>query len=359
MTSRPDIGAVAALLDQRIGDVVLVLGLEGRREGHEFVALNPTRADRHLGSFRIVLSGAKRGMWKEFSGDGGGDALDLVCYCRGIGKGEALHWAVSWLGLDGGDPVALRQTRQAQQQASRQEAAAVRQAEQRRRLAHAMWLAAQPLRPGDPVDGYLQGRGIELRQLGRAPGALRFHPVAAIARALGGGGGPAMLAAIQDGAGRFLAVHRTWLEEQAGGWRKRTIAPNGEPLGGGGKLTLGAYGGGFIRIWRGASRRPLRNAPAGDRLAITEGIEDALTIALACPELRVVASVSVGNMVNLTWPPQVGELVVCADNDGAGSDAARALARAIARWQQEHRVSIARAPGDYKDFNDLLRGKAA
>ena len=357
--TRPGIGQVAALLDQRIAEVVAVLGLDGRREGHEFVALNPTRADRHRGSFRIVLSGSKRGMWKEFSGGEGGDALDLVCYCRGIGKGEALRWAVSWLGLDGGDPVALRQTRQAQQRAAHDVIDAVREAEARRRLAHALWLAGRPLQPGDPVDGYLQGRGIALRQLGRAPGALRFHAAAPIARALGGGSGPAMVAAIQDGAGRFLAVHRTWLEEHAGGWRKRTIAPNSEPLGGGGKLTLGAYAGGFIRLWRGASRRPLREAPAGDRLAITEGIEDALTIALACPELRVVAGVSVGNMANLSWPPAIGELVVCADNDDAGSSAARALARAIERWREHHRVCVARVPERYKDFNDLLRGKAA
>lgn len=49
----------------------------GRVENGEYVALNPTRADRHTGSFRINLS---KGVWCDFATDDRGDMMDLACY---------------------------------------------------------------------------------------------------------------------------------------------------------------------------------------------------------------------------------------------------------------------------------------
>lgn len=58
----------------------------GRREGHEFVACNPTRADRRPGSFRINL---RTGRWADFAtGDRGGDLISLLAYVRGIRQVE-------------------------------------------------------------------------------------------------------------------------------------------------------------------------------------------------------------------------------------------------------------------------------
>ena len=43
----------------------------GCLDGHEYVALNPTRTDRHAGSFRINIH---TGRWADFAtGDKGGD----------------------------------------------------------------------------------------------------------------------------------------------------------------------------------------------------------------------------------------------------------------------------------------------
>jgi hypothetical protein len=51
----------------------------GTRIGREYVALNSTRADRHLGSFKILVSGRRAGMWADFAtGDKGGDVISLV-----------------------------------------------------------------------------------------------------------------------------------------------------------------------------------------------------------------------------------------------------------------------------------------
>ena len=48
----------------------------GRRKGWEYVALNPTRYDRHLGSFRINM---RTGRWADFAtGARGDDPISLV-----------------------------------------------------------------------------------------------------------------------------------------------------------------------------------------------------------------------------------------------------------------------------------------
>ena len=49
---------------------------EGRREGSEWIALNPRRTDQTLGSFKVNL---ETGLWADFAtGDTGGDAISLV-----------------------------------------------------------------------------------------------------------------------------------------------------------------------------------------------------------------------------------------------------------------------------------------
>ena len=120
------------------------------------------------------------------------------------------------------------------------------------------------------------------------------------------------------------------------------------------KMSLGSVAGGCIRLWRGASRKPLAQAPEGEVVAIAEGIETALSVVIACPELRVLAAVSLANMGNLPLPPTVREVIICADNDVANEAAARALERAADRYAEQGRnVRIARPPVG-KDFNDTL-----
>jgi hypothetical protein len=59
----------------------------GRLEGDEWVAFNPRRTDRTLGSFKINL---RTGRWADFAtGDRGGDAISLLAYLRGLSQAEA------------------------------------------------------------------------------------------------------------------------------------------------------------------------------------------------------------------------------------------------------------------------------
>ena len=73
----------------------------GRREGNEYLALNPRRRDRHLGSFRINLA---NGRWADFAladkSARGGDPISLVAYVRNIKQSEAALELMRMLGMD-------------------------------------------------------------------------------------------------------------------------------------------------------------------------------------------------------------------------------------------------------------------
>ena len=71
---------------------------EGRIIGGEWVARNPTRADRRPGSFKINL---RTGRWADFAtGDRGGDAVSLCAYVEGVSQAEAARRLARTLGLD-------------------------------------------------------------------------------------------------------------------------------------------------------------------------------------------------------------------------------------------------------------------
>jgi hypothetical protein len=88
--------AVAAL--GRADDIVSRWLPAGRREGHEWTAINPTRGDRRRGSFRINL---KTGAWADFaSADKGGDLISLGAYLHGISQGESAVRIAAMVGVD-------------------------------------------------------------------------------------------------------------------------------------------------------------------------------------------------------------------------------------------------------------------
>jgi hypothetical protein len=70
----------------------------GKRAGGEYVALNPTRADRRLGSFKINI---RTGRWSDFAtGDKGRDPVSLVAYLEGVSQIEAARLLGRMLGLN-------------------------------------------------------------------------------------------------------------------------------------------------------------------------------------------------------------------------------------------------------------------
>ena len=72
----------------------------GKRVGCEYVALNPKRTDRHLGSFKIALSGPRTGMWADFAtGDKGRDVISLAAYLFGLSQSDAARRIANMLGI--------------------------------------------------------------------------------------------------------------------------------------------------------------------------------------------------------------------------------------------------------------------
>jgi hypothetical protein len=73
---------------------------DARQEGQEWVALNPTRSDRHLGSFRVNL---RTGRWADFAtGDKGGDVVSLAAYLFDVSQGEAARRIAGMLSISSG-----------------------------------------------------------------------------------------------------------------------------------------------------------------------------------------------------------------------------------------------------------------
>lgn len=193
------------------------------------------------------------------------------------------------------------------------------------RIAQALrvWCEAKPAK-GTLVEVYLRSRGIRVAP----PTSIRFHPSL---RHRGGENWPAMVCLVTDGQSSIpTGVHRTWLLPD--GRSKAPIEPN--------KMMLGPCGGGAVRL-----------AAASKPLMIGEGIETCLA-AMQSTGHSAWSALSTSGMRALDLPRNIRDVIILADGDRPGQEAARTAA---SRWGVEGRqVRIAQAP-DGLDFNDLIR----
>lgn len=335
-----EVGEIVRRLAARIDDLVVELLPAGRRQGEEWrvgsIAGEPGQ------SLGVRLRGQRAGIWSDFaSADRSqrGDALDLVAMVLfGGDKTQALRWARAWLGIDQAGAGSF-QTRQAARPVERE--GAERDEEGRRQKALALFLAGKPLVPGDPAALYLAGRGLPLEGFARPPRALRF--LAECWNSETGLRLPAMVAAVTK-RGRHVATHRTWLMAERSSWTKARLRVP--------KKVLGSFGGGVIPLWRGASGKPIAEAVEGETTAIAEGIEDALTLALAEQNWRALACVSISNMAAVELPPACEDIVLAFDRDGENPQARQARERAVrALLEQGRSVREVKPPEGFKDFN--------
>lgn len=192
----------------------------------------------------------------------------------------------------------------------------------RTRAALRIWKASVPA-GGALAETYLRSRGITIPP----PPTLRFnsrlkHPT--------GGIWPAMVSLVTGGADSVpLAVHRTFLARDGKG--KANLQPA--------KMMLGPCRGGVVRL-----------AHADDSVMVGEGIETVLA-AMQATGRPGWAALSTSGLKGLDLPPGAREVIILADGDEPGVEAAFAARR---RWQREgHTVRIARAPWG-RDFADLL-----
>lgn len=284
----------------------------GRPAGTEWTALNPRRDDRRPGSFRVnVLTGR----WADFAtGQRGGDPVSLYAYLFTEGRQGAAARALD------SDSVAV---------CSSEPAKVANAANLDRGEARRIALARSVFAAGGPVSGaaeaYLLGRGLR-----RVPAWKRLR--AAVLRHPDAGKHPAIVAAVAGSSGALDGIQRTFLTSDG------QKLPVRDP-----KLSLGRVRGGAIRL-----------GEAAGELVLCEGLEDGLSLAQELPGASVWAALGAGMLAAMRLPPTVSRVVIAADNDAVGEQAAM---RAAERFASEGRqVRIMRPDPASKDWNDQLRG---
>jgi hypothetical protein len=186
-----------------------------------------------------------------------------------------------------------------------------------RELWVALWEEAEP---GHPLlRRYLRARGLSLEP----PPTLRLTFLR------GREDAPLMVARV-EGPGGLQGLHLTLLEPDGLGRKEKRLARGSKPKGG------------AIRLF------PLE---AGQPLALAEGIETALAVREATG-WPVWATIAAPFMKEVALPPEVKEVVIAADHDKAGIEAAHALARRLLR--EGRRVRIAVPPEEGEDWLDVL-----
>ena len=247
------------------------------------------------------------------------------CYRQGIGE--------TWSAAD-----RLTMTREQRAELARQVMAATaeREAQQRQQWAEnaqriaRLWAESVPLVPGDAATLYLKRRGFG--GLWPLPEVLRLHralPYWQGAEKLGIY--PAMVAPLLAPDGRMVALHRTYLHSDG----RKADVPTVKKLTG----AAGPLAGACIPLFK----------PARGCSGIAEGIETALA-AWCASGVPTVAAYCAGNLSAWQWPAGVQRLVIFADHDRVGIEAAETLqGRALRAGLQASVMTPTDAGADWCD----------
>jgi hypothetical protein len=360
-TSLVSLDMVKHQLARQVDSLVPMLFPAARRDGPHWRmgSLNGEAGQ----SLVINRSGSHQGQWRDFSrdanaADGRGSMLDLVAHALCGGDiGRAIARARELTGMGTLSPAEMkaaeRKAAQARAQAERDEAARDEKVYGGcRRIFH---FEGEHL-PGTPSERYLAGRGIFLADMDSIPSMLRHHPglMHPDTQKLH----PAMVALVRGIDGEPRGIHRTFLDVRSDGsvGKLKGVKENGLPIDA--KLSYGRIKGGHIPLWRGKSGLPTRDMPQGEWICITEGIEDALSVAYEAPHLRIWCGVSLSNMGGIELPPACGGVYWHRHRDGP--DATAAADRAVQRLRNAGvEVEEIYASGTFKDFNEVRQDAVA
>ena len=265
----------------------------------------------------------------------GSDGFGLLAKWLNVDFVGAVRWVADYLRITPGSPGPVAaHVRLPPPPAERgPDLAAQRRAAKR---ISALWREARPVTADCPVSRYLSNRGLLLAHY---PAVLRFHPALTYWQPSDDGSAPircgehpAMLAAIQQPAGRCIALHQTFLTPDG----HKADVPSVKKW----TATSSKAGGAAIRLFE-----------PDTRLAITEGIETALAVHQA-NDWPVWAAVSAWGLENVQIPGSVQSVLVAADNDPAGLKAAYALAERLTAQGLQVRVMYPSEAG--RDWLDIL-----
>jgi hypothetical protein len=382
MTSRFAIAKDAAVtaLDELVPELFGGGKKQTRRAGNRWeVAPVKWRSDAKLTQMSVYRSGGGRGAFKDYVSGVKGDAIDLVAYgLEGIVHADSRIRAVEWLE----DRFGIRNMPEER----RREiaiAAGARQAElaaadakrlgSERRRSQKFYFGCEPTILGTLAEIYLGSRAIELARVPYLSAALRFRPDCGYwlgAQRDGEGNKlgrdpefPAMIAAMVDRQGNGPhACHYTFLEPDGSSKLKTRDRGYVDEAGKGksAKLMFPASGGLSIPLTYGRSGLKIAEAAAAGKLGwmgITEGIEDALSVAVTNAELRMHAAGSLAHLGAIADCPAARGYLVFKDNDWGKPQAQAQFDQAIARLRSFGKpVEALAMPAAWgKDVNDALQ----
>jgi putative DNA primase/helicase len=197
---------------------------------------------------------------------------------------------------------------------------------------NALWRSSRPVRMDDPVDRWLNGRGVGMTAY---PTCLRFGP-----RVRYSGPPvswhPAMLAMVTDSSGgKPVQIHRTYL----------TIDGLKAPV----EKARMMCAGSLPASWA------VRLTAPGPVMGIAEGLETAIA-AMQMTGIPTWSALNAGGIEKFEPPPECQRLIVFGDNDRncVGQRAAYALAARLS-GRIEVEVRIPETPDS--DWNDTLLGR--
>jgi len=371
------------LVVMNLGSIVPELFGGGPKQSKELAGrrgwqvTNKWRPGADLSEMKVWPGGA----FKDFNSGEKGDAMDLVAFglsgfINKDSRMQALDWVENRFGIKTMPPGKLEEIqRQGEERRAQMEVAAAADNKEAREKARKAFFGAQQELEGTPVDTYLRGRGIDLRAIPNlARRSFRYRPDCDYwpAREFGAGikerSFPGLLSAMVDGRGQLGAVHYTLVEPDGSG-KLDTLSrgwvdakPDGRIKGKSAKLMYPDTLGLEIRVSFGSSGMGAEDAAANGVVSWfghTEGIEDALTIALADPELRMHAAGSLSGFLSVPDHAAAEGHLLFRDNDWDKPQAVELFERGHSHFKSFGKpVEVVAMPAAWgKDANDVLNWK--
>lgn len=276
------------------------------------------------GSLAISLSGSSLGLWKDHSRDEGGDIFRLVMRERGGDFKEALSWVAEALRV-----TPEKKASQAYVSSSPDKADEARRMQKVQKLLE----ASRPVQ-GTVAERYLrEHRGIREE----LSSDVRFIPSVWNSRAKASY--PALVSLARDSYGTVTALQVVYLDEETG--NKADVELK--------KQSFGMVKGSYVQIQKGQGS-----------VLIAEGVETALSVREAGVKGDIYAALGISNFRNAgsVIQDKTRPIVICADQDGEGSPAHKAVEKAVDVLGEEgFSVSVIRPSAKYgkEDFNDVLK----
>lgn len=262
----------------------------------------------------------------------GGDGFELIRHALGCCFTDAVRMVAGVLGIEAADIPRYAKTTKA----TPLPAASV-DWRPKRKAARAIWTAATAISSGDPAGRYLIRRGLPIppdAEVLRYHAGLQYWSPDHAGKPVLLGEHPALVARIVRTDGLAVGLHRIFLD--ASGEKFSRAGLPAKKL-----FKCGDLAGAAVRL------SPMTD----DRLAVAEGIENALAFG-AATGLPCWSALSASLLHGVALPPAARRVYVALDPDTAGQRAASRLAERL--MKEGRQVFLCPPPDGAADWNDAL-----